>query len=378
MSFRTIKQIFIIPYLLQVLITQPALASPDVGAIEDAVVVVAAKDKDTDADVMAATMHKVTFAHAVLRALPDALATRSLATQFERAQKQWLLGSLADARASFESIANRALETSWQMSQIKVIQYSMLRLAQSANNDSDRQSWLRKAALLSPDTEPDREIFPPPLVKESMKIRAQVLAESTSITLSEASIGFTHVLIDGRQFAIKTETAIKLTKGLHHFTFVSSRFAPDTEVMSASAVREFQPSQRALVLGTCHEPSLELNKSDRKLIGEHRELTAIFDDDCSRDFANEAWVNNELSMNLVPKLALSIDSKSAIHDSSSIDLVAHKGLQDPFNEPAHQIEKPSYGWVWLLVAGAVAVYAIQQRNSQPSDPGTTTVAVHHE
>ncbi|MBX3022566.1 MAG: hypothetical protein KF799_12915 [Bdellovibrionales bacterium] len=181
---------------------------------------------------------------------PSAEGREHLLSSYADAQKAFLQNSLTEAIVRFESVVNRLPSEDWSRSDRELILLSCLRLAQI--DSVRRDQWLTKALLLGPGLDIDEQLFPPPLVAQLKRLRAEVpsVQPRRLVDFNE----WTLVLINGvscSPSACPEFSDLPLTVRV---TFVSDRWLPQTLHLPLSDLGKAQPERLAWLEGACGAP----------------------------------------------------------------------------------------------------------------------------
>lgn len=268
---------------------------------------------------------------------PPSEAASKLSRLLERAQAAWLSGTMTEARSLFKDIARLSLEADWRESQREAIQYSMMRLAQSAASASERGEWLEKAASGFPDLHPDSDSFPPPLMEGFNATRARILAQAAVFHPFEHFPNHRYLFINGKKFVISVDLKIRLPKGQYRIAAFSDVTDSLSEVMPSSQLMNVHPPATPIASGTCSEPSsTDVPKGVRG-------MTIMYSSDCQRTRTRQSgW----------------LAANPEIRESKSNSLTQR--LETPFPlptpEPEASWQKNKWVWAGLSVLAASAGY----------------------
>ena len=97
---------------------------------------------------------------------------RRLVDAFTRAQDAFLNDDQDQARADFRAVVEMAGEEDWQTSDRGLLLHASLRLAQLAPSAREQREWLNRALAFGDDLNPERDLFPPPLMEDLERVRA--------------------------------------------------------------------------------------------------------------------------------------------------------------------------------------------------------------
>lgn len=286
---------------------------------------------------------------------PAGAAHQELLRLFERAQKEYLTGSLEQAQALFLQIEGKAFDQDWNEAGRKIIFYAILRLAQARSEGSERDQFIVKAIAFTPDETPESDVFPPPLIERFIELKASLKNQVVSWRTTQAR-DYEILLLDGRQIYLKDFTEVKIWPGTHRMTFLSSAFKSVETIGDEKQLASFSPVlQVRLVEGNCESPHLNLDRHDKD------DVYVVFSDECVRRFEKGKWLAQNTNPDLKPN-----DETAATTEANSVPTL----VTEPNNEKKWYHNK----WVWIgggvLLAGIVG-YAIS--SNQSGSGGSTTV-----
>ncbi len=215
------------------------------------VVVTAPGVNSAEAKAFATTQDKLLLSDFLESSRPGEDYDRQLTQRLEKAQRAWLSGESENARAEFRALTELSLKADWRNAQREVLQTAYLRLAQSSDSGTERESWLDSAARLFMDLSPNPGLFPPPLLAEYEASKKRIEATAVDIDLRDVFPDFRYLIVDGRKRELATESRLRLSKGLHRLTAYSDSHEPVTEFLTAAQLRVLRLSPPVLTEGSC-------------------------------------------------------------------------------------------------------------------------------
>ncbi len=273
----------------------------------------------------------------------DSSALESLKTEFEKAQVAYLNSEDEAMRTEWLNLASFAYKADWPKPYRAMISIGFLRLAQVSTSADDTKKWLTIAAGFDASYEPDRTLFPPPLVAEYHEIRAA--QQKFNVPIQNWK-NFELALLNGKAIRLSGRSTLSLPDQTVRLTLLSSVYQPVTRVLPARALIAFQPRRLPWVTGTCQTPLWS------ELENTQQNLAALFSNSC-------VAVRGQSQ----PIFPLSTPTLA----SGSLETPAYNQWADPSTAMATPSNsKPFYksGWFWLgaaIAAGAI-VYS-QERNA---------------
>jgi hypothetical protein len=271
---------------------------------------------------------------------------------FARAQEKFLQSEMSEMRSEWELVAGYALKSDWSKTYRKLIQTAQMRRAQMSTNDAEAQKWLTDILVLDPTFEPNKSLFPPPLVETYYRLRTHI--HRTPINIDAAS-GFDILLINGVEFNLEKTKKILRPEGTVRATYVSNRYSPVTRILSTRDLNRFRPEKNLFVTGTCATPALSSNSGfDSNAVN----VALMFDKNCV------------ISVQAPKPMAasdLNVISQTSIRYSDPVSIESRfdsKANASPF------YKKP---WFWIgatIVAGGL--FAVAQAHQSSSAPATRT------
>jgi hypothetical protein len=252
------------------------------------------------------------------------------------AQKNFLNGSLAQAKERFRALTELAHSQDWPRAQQRALQFSFLRLAQLSSTDQERHRWLDEAIAFAGETKPDATLFPPPLLTEYKK-RLEAKSD-LEMKVDSRFEGYSAITVDGKVFNTATTDLISILPGKHRLTLRSDSFATETIVEDAQELVHYVPKRKEFVRGSCETP----------LAGETRNAIVYYDRDCQYSFTNGRF----------ERLGI-----QAAQTQAWKDFAVAKPTELSFPETPRAkrpLLKSPWLWIGVAVAGAVIVARSQQ------------------
>lgn len=186
---------------------------------------------------------------AYLKQHPLPASRERLLQRFADAQKAYLENSLPEARERFTEVVELVLSDDWNKSDREVLLHAYLRLAQIDGTQSEH--WLLQALMLGPGLELDRNLFPPPLLKQLAELRTR----SASAPVRRLLGDWPRLLINGVSCTAAQCPEFPLSAFPARVTFLSDTFVPVTVRVPLSALSGLKIERTALVQGRCGSPS---------------------------------------------------------------------------------------------------------------------------
>ena len=171
-----------------------------------------------------------------------------LTVLLEQAQKSFLKDHLNQAGDYFRTITQMAYEKDWAEEAQKIIFYSFLRLAQIEWKGLSSEAFLYSASIFAPHLDPDKNLFPPPLIQKFQSIKKN--QSSLSLSLKQIFPFHETMLINGRVFSNK----VQLPYGEYRVTALSSSHKKWSRVISLSQLVQKRVVTTPLVSGSCQHP----------------------------------------------------------------------------------------------------------------------------
>lgn len=90
----------------------------------------------------------------------------------EAQSKYYSDASPEEVQTAYLNVAEMAGSSSLNERQIKMIHFSLLRLAQLTKGEKESLQWLKRAYEFAPQLEPEKDIFSPPLVASYQELKS--------------------------------------------------------------------------------------------------------------------------------------------------------------------------------------------------------------
>jgi hypothetical protein len=267
---------------------------------------------------------------------PDEQDRARLGKLVERAQANWLAGSVGSARGLFREISKMALTADWRDAHRESIHYAILRLAQSSPTATERDEWLEKAVSTFPDLRPDPDILPPPLIESFSAVKKRVLALAILYSPYEHFPEHRFLLINGKRFANSPELKVRLPKATYRITALSDLYEPITERLTTSQLQVFRLSMPTIARGTCLTPTATEG------LRQVEKITVVYSADCLRTRTSVGWQ---------PR---AVDLAEAMRTPTMGELANQQPMKDPFllDAPEERTALQRKHWLW---AGLTAI-----------------------
>jgi len=275
---------------------------------------------------------------------PDEQSRVSLHKLVERAQTNWLAGSVESARGIFREIAKLALAADWRDAHRESIHYSLLRLAQSSPTATERDEWLEKAVSTFPDLRPDPDVFPPPLIETFDAVKKRVLALAILYSPFEHFPEHRLFLLNGKRYVNSPELKIRLPKATFRITALSDLYEPMTEQLTASQLQVFRLSMPTIARGTCLIPTATEG------LRQTEKITVVYSADCLRTRTSVGWQPRE------------VDMSEAMRTPTMGDFAHIPPTNDPFRQTVPEgrtsLQKKHWMWTGFAVLAIGAAYVV--------------------
>lgn len=280
------------------------------------------------------------------RHAPDPAAVKELEGEFVSAQKAFLSGSLSDARKQFDHITKKALAEDWGEPQREIIYFSYLRAAQLANSPDQKEAALNAALRFDVSREPDKAIFPPPLVSQFQALKSK--AARFEWHLSSSANGFSIAIVNGKRVSIRG--TVTLVAGPNRVTLLSAKYQPVTRVLEARELAKAEIPRIPWIEGTCDNPQWRMTK---ETFGPQVHYKAFLNEDC------------------LIEPTLSLAEMARLSDSPSDKETGFSSLKS-----ISEAKKPSKfwqsKWFWIGVAGVASAALVYQQSQNRSEPTRST------
>lgn len=313
---------------------------------------------------------------------PSKEMSQLLSNTIKSAQNAWLNGAIGDARKKYMKIMNLAEASDWRPDQREVIQYALMRLAQTALSSDEAKTFLSKAAMLYGDLQPDSTLFPPPLVDQYLEILMEAKASSKTLNLGEKLEGFQVLFIDGRKYLLTKDLKVKVSPGTHRVSIYSDILTPINAQLTLEELEAYQPDRHPISSGSCTQNSLQFKMARAE------EIKTVY-----TLYAHECLAQTTLSVDQDPsqatpvKVQLTNDSidllvRSAPVEMATDDLARHNSLRDA--RAASQgdsfysrLSDSQKKWMWIgvgaLALGGTYLIADSLQNESSQEPMVITI-----
>lgn len=257
-------------------------------------------------------------------------------TLLAHAQREFLRGSVLNARKKFTELVAMAPDQDWRASERNAFVYANLRVAQLATDQDSREKFLNQAARFG-EVEIQEDLFPPPIWQDYLRIKKMRYSDGLDLDIwfPEAR----YLLVDGRPIEIFAGVKVEIDNQTHRFTLVYDHAPPVTRSGTWSELKAWQPKVKPFAQGTCEQPEIEKDELPPQ-------VAVFFDESC---VFNAGVTKPEPKPDLKPNFV-----------SNAWDR--------PIEKPKNKIT----GWAWAI-AGAVlvAAVAINHSGEKKSQPSTT-------
>lgn len=350
-----------------------ALASSAQAASESKPLLRSTEVSEIEAEGYAEAMQRQMISQSLDR--PPEGATEKLGTLLQHAQESWISGSIESARENFSKMSEQALQEDWREPERETIVYAVLRLAQIAKNDLERDRLLRHAIVFSSDTHVDEELFPPPLLNRYQELKnteSEIAAKGSAqnrVRLRTLFKGASFVRLNGKKYSLDSDAELILQPGEYRISIFSDSSLPVSLQMSASEIANFKYTPTPLAFGTCEEPRLAATSTSVQ-------VDVLFSKSCVRTWASNHWLSRDLQKNRSTRVDGEADGhqESATSVSGISGVIPTEWLPHPDESqgwPVQPSEKSVWGkketWIWIGVTAIAAgtAYAIYQ-NQHPA------------
>jgi len=250
------------------------------------------------------------------------------------AQYSFLNSSLEKAQEKFSEISEKKWNCDWSELDRKAIVFTLFRLAQLTQLPSMQMNYLAEAINFDDSILPDKQVFPPPLVKLYHDTKKKM--EVKEVLLPNFAQKYTALLKNGK-FHSLANLSFKTYSLRSRITFVSDSYKAETMIILPEELQKTSLTPVPLVDGDCKnmKASSELSSLD--------DYKVFFSADCVVSSNNPILQAQGLPG--IPTLETSVPRKKT------------------------WVER---NWVWLGIAVAGAAIAIHQAN-QDDEPQTVRV-----
>jgi hypothetical protein len=293
---------------------------------------------------------------AAYRFNPSNAQASTLRSEIRRAQEAWLNGSLTTAKALFRQIAAHALEADWNPAEQETIQYAMLRLAQSADSQQEKESWLERAMAYAPQFDPPSDVFPPPLIAEFKAFHNRERARFLEVNLAEKFPAFRIIKINGRIFDVEKEPLARVSPGPLRLTGLSDANEPFSRIIDGEHIVSIDVKPLPLAGGNCETPELKSELTDS--------VAVLYPRDCLRIRQGEKWLSRAAG---IDSLNLELSSRPRAMNSWPLAV-----------EPKVAAQPRTWAWVALGAVVAGIIYVYNRDQTQNAETQTVVQPVHRE
>ncbi len=178
-----------------------------------------------------------------------------LLSLLEQAQESFLKDHLKSSSEYFYTIVKKVHDRDWGEESRKIIFYSFLRLSQIENKEESSEIFLHSAIVFAPELEPDKKLFPPPLVEKFNKIKAGL--PRISIRFRDIFPLHEVLLVNGREISVQKK--LNFPNGEYRVTALSSSHKTWRQVTSLSKLIRKRIITPAWVKGSCTQPIISKN-----------------------------------------------------------------------------------------------------------------------
>ncbi len=234
---------------------------------------------------------------------------------FQKAQSEYLLGSLNESERFFQKVVDLSYLHSWNENQRKAIVYSYLRLAQMKNQN--RHKWVQAAVDFDSSAEVQHSYFPPEIQKLYWRFKHQV--ETNRIPWNPLN-SYPHALwafVNGKSFDLQEKELILLPADSLRIEIFFDQKEPLVFVGKTTEFLQSPPTSKNLLQGDC--------KSLRWLASAPKVQTRIFMDGCEKLWTGQNWKSNP-SLNQQLHLNVSNSIETKLQDESFLGLSSRQWL----------------------------------------------------
>ena len=199
----------------------------------------------------------ISYGESALQKARERAAAFPLKEKIIQAQELYLSGAAAGAQKIFGEISALAHSADWSSGQRRIIFYSFLRRAQGESGPGKRKSLLLSAGSLAlwdfrpggafgPE-DPDRELFPPPLLRELDELRSR--QPSLSVDWKKIFPHHEIILLNGKRLDKGRKSQIP--EGVYRASAFSSSHEPWSKALSLSQLLSHSIKAEPLTKGYC-------------------------------------------------------------------------------------------------------------------------------
>lgn len=264
----------------------------------------------------------------------------NLLALFAEAQKSFLDNSKGEAQAKFQNLVSLLSTEDWSQSDRSIFQLAYLRLAQMELSPEKQDYWITRSLLAGEDISPDKNLFPPPLLRRWMQIRNEI----PRFTGFESWFreGWNTVLINGIPCTKTSCQGWPMISEKVRLSFLSDQWIPQSKLVDGSELSSAKVPRIAWVDGSCARSEFHQDASalpDKK---------AFWGAACDRPPLVQAQ-----QLNLQPVASNEPIPKMTI------------------KEKAPAFYKSKWFWIGVGVVTAGIVIASSQKKDDKKEPSTT-------
>ena len=292
------------------------------------------------------------------------------------AQELYLSGEGERAVKAFQQISRQALLADWDEEDRRIILYSFLRQAQSAEDAEKRKALLLSASDFSLTkinelNYRDYHLFPPPLMDELEHIQSQ----SNTLLVDWKAIFPDHeiILINGKP--LQNNEKIKIPQAFYRISVFSSSHRPWSQRLNLSELLTQKIKTQSLTRGTCGNPYISSDEKETNI--------KIFPFSACPPSSILSFEKSEPTKAAVQKTFTqkTIAKNSRSHTVNQLDnphfvdspLSYSKNFQDKLKElPSKKETLFSNVPSWVVFGAGVVILSLAISLSQSEKPPTTT------
>lgn len=215
---------------------------------------------------------------------PQKNLSLSLRERYETAERTFISDDLQKAHLSFLEVTEMSYQDDWNEPQRAIITHAYLRAAQTAPFPDIQINLLTNACRFNHEAMIDRQLYPPPLVEEYLKICRSL--NFVTLLVPQQFKSYSYALINGRLINLSQSTLV-VPPGEFRITLISDLRAPITRILSAGALASWSPQSDLLVKGDCKNPQFHSTVPVK--------TSALFSGDCIAE-KNVGEINNTLTL----------------------------------------------------------------------------------
>ncbi len=175
--------------------------------------------------------------------------SKILKTRFADAQRSFHSDPPPVALEKFKSVVEMLHVGDWGPSERGVLHFALLRLAQLEPIQKKSDEWLKLAALMGWDIEPDQDLLPPPLLASYQDHLKNLVWQH--ISLRDHLDQFEFILIGGRSYSPFDHSVIRIPQGPHRWTVLSNSHEPSSQILESTNWSNILTHTRSLTQGSC-------------------------------------------------------------------------------------------------------------------------------